>query len=77
MNYLTIACISLYFVDLVLAFIPFRGWQLMVAIALGIMCLGRMHCEGDRRTEIHDSRHRSTGGEAGRRVAETLALAQL
>lgn len=34
-----IACIGLYVVDMILAFIPFLGWLLMLAIGVGILVL--------------------------------------
>lgn len=35
--FLNIACVVLYFVDIVLAFIPILGWLAMLAISVGVL----------------------------------------
>jgi len=37
--FFSIGCIALWIVDMILAFIPFIGWLLMLAIGLGILAL--------------------------------------
>ncbi|HUH64414.1 MAG TPA: DUF4870 domain-containing protein [Terracidiphilus sp.] len=37
--FLCIACIALWIVDMVLAFIPFLGWIIMLLLSLGIIAL--------------------------------------